>query len=48
VVAVVENVGYRQISLWWRLRGMIAKFRGATAWGAMERKGFTGSENDAE
>ncbi len=47
-VAIVENVGYRQMALWWRLRGMIAKFRGATAWGAMERKGFTGSEDDAE
>lgn len=39
-VAVVENVGYRQLSIWWRLRGMLSKFRGATAWGAMERKGF--------
>ena len=29
---------------WWRLRGMIAKFRGAKAWGAMERKGFATSD----
>jgi len=39
-VAVAENVGYRQLSIWWRLRGMIAKLRGATGWGVMERKGF--------
>ena len=43
VVAIAENVGYRQISIWWRLRGMISKVRGATAWGAMERKGFASS-----
>ncbi len=46
VVAIAENVGYRQISIWWRLRGMISKFRGAKAWGAMERKGFATSEGD--
>ena len=39
-VAVVENVGYRQLSTYWRLRGMISKLTGAKAWGAMERKGF--------
>ena len=43
-IAVVENVGYRQLSIWWRLRGMISKLRGASAWGAMERKGFATSE----
>ena len=44
-VAIAENVGYRQLSMWWRLRGMISKFRGAKAWGAMERKGFANSED---
>ena len=39
-VALAENVGYRQISIYWRLRGMISKLRGARAWGVMERKGF--------
>ncbi len=39
-VAVTENVGYRQLSTYWRLRGMLSKLRGAKAWGAMERKGF--------
>ncbi len=46
VIAVVENVGYRQLSIWWRLRGMISKFRGASAWGAMERRGFSTSDEE--
>lgn len=45
-IAVVENVGYRQLSIWWRLRGMISKFRGASAWGAMERKGFSTADEE--
>jgi cellulose synthase/poly-beta-1,6-N-acetylglucosamine synthase-like glycosyltransferase len=39
-VAITENVGYRQLSTYWRIRGMVSKLRGAKAWGAMERKGF--------
>ncbi len=39
-VAIVENVGYRQLSTYWRVKGMVSKLTGATAWGAMERKGF--------
>ena len=39
-VAIVENVGYRQLSTYWRVRGMASKLTGAKAWGAMERKGF--------
>ncbi|NNF14227.1 MAG: glycosyltransferase family 2 protein [Gemmatimonadetes bacterium] len=46
VMAVVENVGYRQLSIWWRLRGMISKLRGASAWGVMERKGFATDGDD--
>ena len=42
-VAIAENVGYRQISIYWRLRGMVSKLRGASSWGAMERKGFASS-----
>ncbi len=44
-IALVENIGYRQLSMWWRLRGMFSKFRGAQAWGAMERKGFAGADS---
>jgi hypothetical protein len=39
-VAVLENVGYRQLSTYWRIRGMISKLGGAHTWGAMERRGF--------
>ena len=37
----VETLGYRQLSTWWRVKGMISKLRGVHSWGAMERKGFT-------
>lgn len=39
-LAVIENIGYRQLSSFWRIRGMVLKLRGATSWGAMERRGF--------
>lgn len=42
-VAVIENFGYRQLSTYWRIRGMFSKLGGATAWGAMERRGFKGT-----
>lgn len=48
VIAIVENVGYRQLSMWWRLRGMVSKFRGARSWGAMERKGFASSDDEGD
>ena len=35
-----ENLGYRQLNLWWRASGCVDYFRGKTAWGRMERKGF--------
>ena len=39
-VAVIENFGYRQLSTYWRIRGMVSKLKGAHGWGAMERRGF--------
>jgi cellulose synthase/poly-beta-1,6-N-acetylglucosamine synthase-like glycosyltransferase len=36
----LENFGYRQLTLWWRLKGSWDYFRGRTEWGRMERKGF--------
>jgi cellulose synthase/poly-beta-1,6-N-acetylglucosamine synthase-like glycosyltransferase len=38
--AVVENVGYRQLTVYWRLRGLVKYLRGRSEWGAMTRKGF--------
>ena len=41
VAALLENLGYRQLHAWWRLRGLIAMIRGRPAtWGVMTRSGF--------
>ncbi|OLF07299.1 glycosyltransferase family 2 protein [Actinophytocola xanthii] len=45
--AVLENVGYRQITAWWRLEGAWqAVTRRTPVWGAMARQGFTNSGVD--
>ena len=38
--AVLENFGYRQLTLWWRVKGIWDFLRGQKQWGAMVRKGF--------
>jgi cellulose synthase/poly-beta-1,6-N-acetylglucosamine synthase-like glycosyltransferase len=38
--ALLENLGYRQLTVYWRLRGLWKFIRGSKDWGAMERKGF--------
>jgi cellulose synthase/poly-beta-1,6-N-acetylglucosamine synthase-like glycosyltransferase len=40
IAAFLENFGYRQLTLWWRLVAFWDYFTGKTAWGTMERKGF--------
>lgn len=41
IAAVLENVGYRQLTVWWRLEGWWASLRGrAPVWGVMTRTGF--------
>lgn len=42
LLAFAENVGYRQIAAWWRIRGMWNWLRKDESWGRMERKGFAG------
>ena len=37
--ALLENFGYRQLTVWWRLQGIFDWLRGKEAWGRMERKG---------
>jgi cellulose synthase/poly-beta-1,6-N-acetylglucosamine synthase-like glycosyltransferase len=39
--ALLENLGYRQLTVYWRLRGLWKFLRGRKDWGAMERKGFS-------
>ena len=36
----LENFGYRQLTLWWRVKGSWDYLRGETAWGSMQRRGF--------
>lgn len=38
--ALLENVGYRQLTVVWRLQGLWKYLRGRRDWGAMERRGF--------
>lgn len=38
--ALLENLGYRQLTVLWRLRGLYKFWRGRTEWGTMERRGF--------
>jgi cellulose synthase/poly-beta-1,6-N-acetylglucosamine synthase-like glycosyltransferase len=45
--AVAENLGYRQLTAWWRLQGWWAAVRGRKqVWGVMTRQGF-GSATEA-
>lgn len=37
---VVENFGYRQMTVWWRVRAFVDYFRGVQSWGEMQRRGF--------
>ncbi|MFO0775957.1 MAG: glycosyltransferase [Nitrospiraceae bacterium] len=38
--SLVENLGYRQVTVYWRLRGLVKYWRGRKDWGTMERAGF--------
>jgi cellulose synthase/poly-beta-1,6-N-acetylglucosamine synthase-like glycosyltransferase len=38
--ALVDNLGYRQLSNYWRLLGLIDFLRGKREWGVMPRKGL--------
>ena len=39
--SLIENFGYRQLTVLWRLQGLRKYLRGRTDWGVMERKGFS-------
>jgi cellulose synthase/poly-beta-1,6-N-acetylglucosamine synthase-like glycosyltransferase len=36
---VLENFGYRQLTVWWRVRAFSEYLRGDLSWGVMERRG---------
>jgi cellulose synthase/poly-beta-1,6-N-acetylglucosamine synthase-like glycosyltransferase len=39
--AVLENLGYRQLTVWWRVRAFWEYLRGDLSWGSMERRGVS-------
>lgn len=41
-LAALENLGYRQLNTWWRVKGTFSAIRGVQGWGKMTRKGFGG------
>ena len=41
---VLENFGYRQLTLWWRLKGIFDFLKGKKGWEKFERKGFKSDE----
>lgn len=46
--AVLESLGYRQLTVYWRLRGLAKFLRGSTEWGVMTRTGFAIQEPTPE
>ena len=40
-LAVFENVGYRQLLAFWRVRAFVDLARGRREWGDMQRRGLT-------
>ena len=41
-IGILENFGYRQLTILWRLKGIFDFFTGKKGWGEMKRKGFGG------
>ena len=39
-LGIAESFGYRQMTTWWRFKGVLDFFRGKQGWGTMTRKGF--------
>jgi cellulose synthase/poly-beta-1,6-N-acetylglucosamine synthase-like glycosyltransferase len=42
--AFIEGLGFRQLTVWFRLQAFWKYFRGVESWGAMTRKGFAGAK----
>jgi cellulose synthase/poly-beta-1,6-N-acetylglucosamine synthase-like glycosyltransferase len=49
LATIGENIGYRQLTAWWRAEGWWSSLRGRTmAWGTMTRQGFTSGEDGTD
>lgn len=46
-LAVLENLGYRQLTSWWRLTALFGVRRRRKTWGEMRREAFSPKENQA-
>lgn len=44
LLPIVETFGYRQLTAWWRMRGLWSYLRSKEEWGIMERTGFNTSD----
>lgn len=44
LLGLVENFGYRQITVWWRVKAFWDYARGVKTWGTMQRVGFGGTK----
>lgn len=44
LTAILENFGYRQLTLFWRLQGSLDFVRGKRNWGRMDRYGLKGKD----
>ena len=42
--ALLESLGYRQLTVVWRIRGIVGWLRGRDHWGQMDRRGFRGDQ----
>lgn len=47
LLGILDCFGYRQLSSWWRIRGLFSFLRGRKEWGAMERRGFATPATEA-
>ena len=49
LASIAENIGYRQLTAWWRAEGWWSSLRGRTlGWGTMTRQGFTSGEEGTD
>jgi len=47
--AILENFGFRQLTVFWRIKGLFSAMRGKNkSWGEMTRKGFGDNDEDEE
>jgi cellulose synthase/poly-beta-1,6-N-acetylglucosamine synthase-like glycosyltransferase len=46
--AFAEPLGYRQLTVVWRLRGLVSWLRGSTDWGVMSRSGFAAASSQRD